>query len=273
MATGGAPGHCCWQRWRWWWLLVADVVKAHTEQHRVIKWKASFFSLSYMQVLNLGKNSLEGKLSVGKLRGLKALILNDNQLARVGGLERCRQLNTLVLSHNHVEEVGGWLAGAASLVKLTLSHNVIADVAPLRTLTQLQELRLNHNQLSGLPGELAALKRLRILEAGGNPITSWEGVQVGDGLGGRCRVRKNQGGPRDLRGRAGGWWAGWQALGGVGQTGRGCVRGAGAMERWGGGGVDGGRGAAFQLPSLAGPTSPGPSKRAAGPVWVRCNTT
>ena len=37
------------------------------------------------QVLNLGRNQLAGKIAVGRLRALKALILNENQLTLVGG--------------------------------------------------------------------------------------------------------------------------------------------------------------------------------------------
>lgn len=44
---------------------------------------------------------------------------------------------------------------------------------------ELQELRLNHNQLAALPPELAANKRLKILDLGGNPIASFDAVQVG----------------------------------------------------------------------------------------------
>lgn len=43
----------------------------------------------------------------------------------------------------------------------------------------LKELRLSHNKLPALPAELAANERLRILEAGGNPITSFSDIQVG----------------------------------------------------------------------------------------------
>lgn len=38
-----------------------------------------------VQVLNVGRNALAGKVAVGRLRSLKALILNDNQITLVGG--------------------------------------------------------------------------------------------------------------------------------------------------------------------------------------------
>jgi Leucine-rich repeat (LRR) protein len=38
---------------------------------------------------------------------------------------------------------------------------------------------LNHNQLRSLPAELAGSSRLRILDAGGNPIASLKDIQVG----------------------------------------------------------------------------------------------
>ena len=37
------------------------------------------------QVLNLAHNRLAGKVAVGRLRALKALILNNNQVTLVGG--------------------------------------------------------------------------------------------------------------------------------------------------------------------------------------------
>lgn len=43
----------------------------------------------------------------------------------------------------------------------------------------LTELRLNHNQIHALPAELASNTRLRILDIGGNPIASFDDIQVG----------------------------------------------------------------------------------------------
>lgn len=81
-----------------------------------------------LEVLNVAHNALEGKLAVGRLSGLKALIANDNALTALGGLERCRQLNTLVLSRNALAAPPTWLAGAGALQKLQLSHNKLADL-------------------------------------------------------------------------------------------------------------------------------------------------
>lgn len=52
---------------------------------------------------------------------------------------------------------------------------------PCRACQLLKELRLSHNKLASLPSELAANERLRILEAGGNPIASLKDIQVGWG--------------------------------------------------------------------------------------------
>ena len=41
--------------------------------------------LEHLEVLNLGRNQLAGKVAVGRLRALKALIANDNQITLVGG--------------------------------------------------------------------------------------------------------------------------------------------------------------------------------------------
>lgn len=89
---------------------------------------AALKELASLEVLNLGRNRLEGKLSVGRLQALKALILNDNQLTLVGGLEKARELNTLVLSHNALASLGAWLAGCAQLEKLSLSHNQLREL-------------------------------------------------------------------------------------------------------------------------------------------------
>lgn len=88
-------------------------------------------------------------------------------------------MNTLVLSHNAVASLGSWVGGAAALEKLSLSHNELAELGgALKGCAQLQELRLNHNRLRCLPPELASNTRLRILDAGGNPIASFEDIQV-----------------------------------------------------------------------------------------------
>lgn len=133
-----------------------------------------------LEVLNLAHNRIAGKVQVGRLTRLKALVLNNNAVTLVGGLERCRQLNTLILSHNRLESVQGWLAGAAALAKLQLSHNALAELpgAAVAGLDCLAELRVNYNRLEALPQELSRLTRLRILEAGANPIARLEDVQV-----------------------------------------------------------------------------------------------
>lgn len=63
-----------------------------------------------------------------------------------------------------------------------------AGSASRRGCPLLTELRLNHNQLAALPADLSANRRLRILDLGGNPIASWEGVQVRQLQG--CPTRK-----------------------------------------------------------------------------------
>lgn len=89
---------------------------------------AALRELAALEVLNLGRNQLEGKLAVGRLQALKALILNDNRLTLVGGLEKARELNTLVLSHNALAGLGTWCAGCAKLEKLSLSHNQLREL-------------------------------------------------------------------------------------------------------------------------------------------------
>ena len=134
--------------------------------------------LAGLEVLNAARNQLEGRVSVGRLRALKALVLNDNQITAVSGLDKL-ELDTLVLSNNRVASLGGWLAGAAALQKLSLSHNPLPELgAALRGCTALQELRLNHCALSTLPAELAHNPGLRILDAGGNRIADLAALRV-----------------------------------------------------------------------------------------------
>jgi Leucine-rich repeat (LRR) protein len=59
--------------------------------------------LEHLEVLNLGRNQLAGKVAVGRLRALKALIANENQITLVGGKylrdeHLCRAPDTLQLS-------------------------------------------------------------------------------------------------------------------------------------------------------------------------------
>ncbi|EFN57386.1 hypothetical protein CHLNCDRAFT_50903 [Chlorella variabilis] len=134
--------------------------------------------LTNLEVLNVGRNQIAGKVAV-RLPALKALILNENRITLVGGLEKCRELNTLVLSHNAVASLGSWLGGCPKLEKLSCSHNQLQELgAALKGCPMLTELRLNHNQIHALPAELASNTRLRILDIGGNPIASFDDIQV-----------------------------------------------------------------------------------------------
>lgn len=130
-------------------------------------------------MLNASNCALEGKVAVGSLRNLKALILNNNSISLVGGLDKLCLLDTLVLSHNNITgSLHGWMAGLDNLKKLSLSNNNLQDLKGLPHLPALQELRVNHCSLSQLPKSLKASRRLKILEAGGNDITSLKDVQV-----------------------------------------------------------------------------------------------
>ena len=53
--------------------------------------------------------------------------------------------------------------------------------AATRGCEELAELRLNHNRLAALPGDLARNQKLRIVELGGNPIASFDDIQVRGG--------------------------------------------------------------------------------------------
>lgn len=154
------------------WLSLANNVVSSIEPLR---------ACTSLEVLNVAHNRLSGKVQVGRLTQLKALVANNNALTLVGGLERCRQLNTLILSHNDLESVQGWLGGATALTKLQLSYNKLHELpgSAVAGLECLVELRINYNKLTALPAELAKLNaRLRILEAGSNPIAQLEDISV-----------------------------------------------------------------------------------------------
>jgi Leucine-rich repeat (LRR) protein len=119
--------------------------------------------LAGLEVLNAARNQLEGRVSVGRLRALKALVLNDNQITAVSGLDKL-ELDTLVLSNNRVASLGGWLAGAAALQKLSLSHNPLPELGAalqravrahlgLRELSALEEV---YRQAMAVHSELGA---------------------------------------------------------------------------------------------------------------------
>jgi len=141
----------------------------------------SLSGLEFLEVLNAAHNQLEGKIRVGCLRTLKALILNNNNgITSVGGLDKLKDLDTLVLSNNAISSLGGWLSGAKRLQKLSLSGNTgLSDLgSALKNCTRLQELRLNHCHLTHLPSCLEANSKLRIIEVGGNQISTHNEISV-----------------------------------------------------------------------------------------------
>lgn len=139
-------------------------------------------SLTQLQVLNVSKNELYGKIGVGKFPQLKALVVNGNDIETIRGLEKLSQLETLIVSQNRLSSFGGWIAGATSIQKLSASNNPIdwdgGGNSGLATLTRMKELRLNHTGLCKIPEALACMKRLRILELGSNTLTSFDDVAV-----------------------------------------------------------------------------------------------
>lgn len=135
------------------------------------------------QVLNLGGNQLAGKLAVGRLRELRALILNDNQLTLVGGArtpaglhvagrrgvragQRGDQAVTWMCrlchpchSGRHISLLGAvrcaGLDKCRELNTLVLSHNSVAALGSwLGGAPKLAKLSLSHNQLAELGGAL-----------------------------------------------------------------------------------------------------------------------
>lgn len=133
-------------------------------------------------MLNLGRNQLAGKLGVGRLRALKALIVNDNQITLVGGAlgggmasrccagqqaagarAQCRSAPTLCQRQPAVEwypsphatrrptaPVSG-LDKCRELNTLVLSHNRVASLGSWASgLPKLEKLSLSYNALAEL---------------------------------------------------------------------------------------------------------------------------
>lgn len=141
--------------------------------------------LRTLEVLNVSRNRLHGKISVGKFTKLKALVLNGNEIDSIGGLEKLTCLETLIVSQNKLSSFGGWIAGGTSIQKLSASNNPIAwnedgkDAAyGLSKLVSMKELRLNHTGMNSVPHGLVSMRRLRILELGSNTIETFEDIKV-----------------------------------------------------------------------------------------------
>jgi hypothetical protein len=139
-------------------------------------------SCELLEVLNVSQNKLSGKVGVGRLRKLKALVLNGNEVVSVGGLEKTTQLETLIISNNNVQALGGWISQAKSIQKLSASNNPMSwgdgEVSGLSQLVNMKELRLNHTGMGRVPEYLMCMKRLRILELGSNSIESFDDMEV-----------------------------------------------------------------------------------------------
>jgi Leucine-rich repeat (LRR) protein len=136
-----------------------------------------FADLPELEVLNVSHNELEGKINVGRLKQLKALVLNGNQLTTIKGLEKLHRLETLIVSNNDLSDLGGWISKSVSLKKLSASNNPnIQSFDGLRGLVRMKELRLNGTGMTRVHAFVERMGQLRILEVGGNRITSWEDV-------------------------------------------------------------------------------------------------
>jgi len=139
-------------------------------------------SLRNLEVLNLSKNKLYGKIGVGKFTKLKTLVLNGNEIETLGGLEKLTHIETLIISQNKISSFGGWIAGATSLQKLSASNNPIewdlGGNSGLSSLSAMKELRMNHTGMQRVPQALASMKRLRILELGSNHLETFEDISV-----------------------------------------------------------------------------------------------
>ena len=139
-------------------------------------------SCELLEVLNVSQNKLSGKVGVGRLRKLKALVLNGNEVVSVGGLEKTTQLETIIISNNNVQSLGGWISQAKSVQKLSASNNPMSwgdgEVSGLSQLVNMKELRLNHTGMVRVPEYLTSMKRLRILELGSNSIDSFDDMEV-----------------------------------------------------------------------------------------------
>lgn len=138
--------------------------------------------MTHTQVLNLSGNKLTGRLQLGKLKSLGALIVNNNELDALGGLGNVEALNTLVLSHNKVATLSAVFPSSKvpkTLEKLSMGHNLLKSLDPkaFESAANLVELRLGHNKLKEIPTDLSTCPRLRIVDLGGNPIADWEGLR------------------------------------------------------------------------------------------------
>ena len=74
-------------------------------------------------MLNAGRNALAGKVAVGRLKALKALILNDNQITLVGGARACAPAAALCFC---------WLTACAAVLNSNTLQAVCNSQLPPR---------------------------------------------------------------------------------------------------------------------------------------------
>eukprot|EP01062_Namystynia_karyoxenos_P022638 TRINITY_DN186_c2_g1_i1.p1 TRINITY_DN186_c2_g1~~TRINITY_DN186_c2_g1_i1.p1 ORF type:complete len:486 (+),score=188.01 TRINITY_DN186_c2_g1_i1:78-1460(+) len=123
-----------------------------------------------LQTVDLSHNLITKIPDLSRHRFLKVLRLDGNQISDIAGVNRLECLRELSLRGNRLKCISG-LEGSA-LLRLFVRDNCISDVRGLAALSaSLEELDLSGNEVSGL-GSFAALRRLRVLDAGRNHISS-----------------------------------------------------------------------------------------------------
>lgn len=148
---------------------------------------------SPLQVLNLGRNKLAGKVAVGRLRALKALILNENELTLVGGeaclfawprgrfscMQPSRPLSRLlwvVHPQQYMPAAPGWRARQL----VTHLHCHILPSLPclppgLDKCRELNTLVLSHNSVASLGSWASGLPKLEKLSISYNALAELGG--------------------------------------------------------------------------------------------------
>ncbi len=127
-------------------------------------------SLSNLQALDLGSNSISNISPLARCTALQTLNLSGNGISDISPLTALKQLHTLDLSYNAPTTLAP-LAQCSTLKSLDLSNCALIDISALKLCTKLTHLTAAHNDLTGIAG-LEACTSLEEVDLSYNKLTS-----------------------------------------------------------------------------------------------------
>uniref|UniRef100_A0A0G4FWU7 U2A'/phosphoprotein 32 family A C-terminal domain-containing protein n=1 Tax=Chromera velia CCMP2878 TaxID=1169474 RepID=A0A0G4FWU7_9ALVE len=131
-------------------------------------------SLTKLHTLNADDNCILEIGGLEHIRSLRVLSLDKNQISNIRGLDKMTRLQELSLANNEISRLRRGLMSLRCLESLNLSGNSVAtlDTSELSGLLSLRELCLDRNELKNIDATTAVAKRLQVLSASHNRLTS-----------------------------------------------------------------------------------------------------